>query len=76
MAFDWGLWGNILFFVGSCMYVCSSVTSYLGVYEDYGIHIDMIAAVVFVIDSLMYLVDWYNNKQEEERDAEQQRLVA
>eukprot|EP00700_Malawimonas_jakobiformis_P001307 EC721023.1.p2 GENE.EC721023.1~~EC721023.1.p2 ORF type:complete len:94 (+),score=15.63 EC721023.1:108-389(+) len=63
-AQDWTFWGNFLFLVGSILYVVSGALGYAEMYDTHGgNHVDFVAALVFVIDSLLYLMGWYADKR-------------
>jgi len=55
ISVDWNFWGNFLFLVASCCYVATAV-----LYNEYANWlINLIAALIFVVDSLIYIMGWY-----------------
>ena len=59
---DWNFYGNLLFFVGSLLYVASSLFFYFPAYVDWGTHLNLAASLLFVVDALVYLAGWCSDR--------------
>jgi len=52
---DWNFWGNLIFLLASCCYVVTAVLTH----EGANWWINLLAAILFVVDSFFYILGWY-----------------